>query len=216
MKITVYTTTDCQFSKKEKEFLQAHKIPFEEKNIDTNKELLAEMMTLSNQFAGTPVTKFEKDNGETEIIKGFTEEEFVKVLNLTPVQADKPTPPSPTPPTPTPPSPTPTPEPTPVPPIPEVPPSPPVETPPPTPQTPTPPAETPTAPTNQPNPQDEQLNSILNDLQSKLDGGTLPETPKPTEPPSPPESAAKPTASPTPVVSSPTSALPTIPDPGFK
>jgi len=80
MKITIYTVNNCKFSKAEKEYLQAHKQPFDEKNLETNKEFLTEMLTLSNNFAGTPVTKVEKDDGQISILKGFTKEEFDKAM----------------------------------------------------------------------------------------------------------------------------------------
>lgn len=76
MKITVYTITDCQFSKQEKEYLQSHNLAFEEKNLELNKEWLTEMMAVSNNFAGTPVTRVEKDDGTIRVFKGFTKEEF--------------------------------------------------------------------------------------------------------------------------------------------
>ncbi|MFA9288758.1 MAG: glutaredoxin domain-containing protein [Weeksellaceae bacterium] len=82
MKITIYTITDCQFSKAEKDYLTSKNIPFEEKNLETNREFLTEMLNLSNNFAGTPVTKIEKDDGQTEVIKGFTPEEFDKALGF--------------------------------------------------------------------------------------------------------------------------------------
>jgi glutaredoxin len=34
MKIIVYTITECQFSKQEKEYLAAHSLAFEEKNLE--------------------------------------------------------------------------------------------------------------------------------------------------------------------------------------
>lgn len=83
MKITVYTITDCEFSKQEKEYLKSHNLQFEEKNLETNKEFLTEMLAVSNNFAGTPVTKIEKDDGKIEVLKGFTKEDFDKVLGLT-------------------------------------------------------------------------------------------------------------------------------------
>ena len=84
MKITVYTITDCQFSKQEKEYLKANDLPFEEKNLETNKEFLTEMLAVSNNFAGTPVTKIEKDDGQIVVLKGFTKEEYDTALGLTP------------------------------------------------------------------------------------------------------------------------------------
>ncbi len=85
MKITIYTITDCQFSKEEKEYLASHKLQYEEKNLETNKEFLTEMLAVSNNFAGTPVTKIEKDDGKIEVLKGFTKDEFDKALGLAPV-----------------------------------------------------------------------------------------------------------------------------------
>lgn len=82
MKITVYTVTDCQFSKQEKEYLTSHTLQFEEKNLETNKEWLTEMLAVSNNFAGTPVTKIEKDDGQIVVLKGFTKEEFDQALGF--------------------------------------------------------------------------------------------------------------------------------------
>jgi glutaredoxin len=83
MKVTVYTVSDCQFSKAEKEYLKLHSLPFEEKNLEQNREWLTEMMAVSNNFAGTPVTKIEKDDGTIVVLKGFTKEEFDRELGLT-------------------------------------------------------------------------------------------------------------------------------------
>lgn len=86
MKITMYTINNCQFSVQERDYLKANNLQFEEKNLETNREFLAEMMTLSNNFAGTPVTKVEKDDGNIVILKGFTKEEFDQALGLAPVK----------------------------------------------------------------------------------------------------------------------------------
>jgi len=83
MKITIYTINDCQFSKQEKEYLNANNLAYEEKNLESNREFLTEMLTVSNNFAGTPVTKIEKDDGQIAVLKGFTKEEFDKALDLT-------------------------------------------------------------------------------------------------------------------------------------
>jgi glutaredoxin len=82
MKITVYTINDCQFSKAEKDYLLAHNLPYEEKNLETNKEYLTEMLAIANNFAGTPVTKVEKDDGQISVLKGFTKEEFDKLTGV--------------------------------------------------------------------------------------------------------------------------------------
>lgn len=82
MKITVYTITECQFSKQEKEYLQSHGVQFEEKNVSSNREFLTEMLAVGSNFAGTPVTKIDTDDGKTVVLKGFTKEEFDKTLGF--------------------------------------------------------------------------------------------------------------------------------------
>ncbi|MCX6732638.1 MAG: hypothetical protein NTV98_03805 [Candidatus Roizmanbacteria bacterium] len=82
MKITMYTITECQFSKQEREYLSAHGLTFEEKNLETNREFLAEMLAVGSNFAGTPVTKIEKDDGQIAVLKGFTAAEFDKALGF--------------------------------------------------------------------------------------------------------------------------------------
>lgn len=99
MKITVYTIKDCAFSKQEKEYLNTNKLVFEEKDLETNKDFLTEMLAISNNFAGTPVTRVEKDDGTISVLKGFTKAEFDPVFGYTtevkpPVEAEvKPAPP---------------------------------------------------------------------------------------------------------------------------
>lgn len=82
MKITLYTVNDCQFSKQEKDYLTAHQLQFEEKNLEVNKEFLTEMLAISDNFAGTPVTKIEKDDGQSVVLKGFTQAEFDEALGF--------------------------------------------------------------------------------------------------------------------------------------
>lgn len=96
MKVTIYTINDCKFSQAEKEYLKNNNIAFEEKNLETNRDYLTEMLKISDNFAGTPVTRVEKDGGEIIILKGFTQDEFAKALNLelvSPQPASTPTPP---------------------------------------------------------------------------------------------------------------------------
>jgi len=82
MKISIFTISDCYFSKQEKDYLVAHNLPYEEKNLEENREYLTEMLTISNNFAGTPVTKIEKDDGNIVVLKGFTKEEFNETLGI--------------------------------------------------------------------------------------------------------------------------------------
>ncbi len=170
MKITVYTIKDCAFSKQEKEYLNANKLSFEEKDLETNKDFLTEMLAISNNFAGTPVTRVEKDDGTIAVLKGFTKEEFDTTFGFTstpntpasdannPVVNDTPIP---------------------NPPVVEVSPPAPIETPtvPPPAPVPTdlPPVETPVDTTPDP------LKSVMDDLQSKSEP-TMPPAEQPAQP----------------------------------
>ena len=78
MKITVYTISTCPFSKQEKDYLTTNKLSFEEKNVEEHREYLAEMLQVADKFAGVPVTVIEKDDGAKLTLKGFTKEEFDK------------------------------------------------------------------------------------------------------------------------------------------
>jgi len=192
MKITVYTTTDCEFSKQEKEYLNTHKQAYEEKNLETNKEFLTEMLAVSNNFAGTPVTKIEKDDGSIAVLKGFTQKEFDEALGFAAsssdlsaealAKADQTTPQPQTPPPQEPPA-----APSPTPPTDQ----PPVVTPP-ADEPPAVPTDVPPGPPTPPLPQEnEKLSSILDDLKKKsAEPAAAP--PAPTPP-----SASEPTATPT-------------------
>lgn len=139
MKITIYTITNCPFCKAEKDYLTSKNLLFVEKNVETDRAALGEMMELSDHFAGVPFTTIAPDSGDLIKIKGFTKEEFDVALTAVgamsgvdqpqapaPTEPTSPPPPPPVtvpvvPPTPTP-APVPTPEPTPPPPAPEPPP----------------------------------------------------------------------------------------------
>lgn len=193
MKITIYTIADCQFSKQEKEYLKSHSLPYDEKSLETNKEFLTEMLAISNNFAGTPVTKIEKDDGQISILKGFTKEEFDKVLGLEekivpPAELAQPktapaepkvapisTPSAPTEP------------PTIINPVPEVKPVPEV------------------------NPEQKKLDSILNNLEQKTTPEVTPSVPAPVSP-SPLPTDLPSTPNPTVATTSPVQTPPTIPD----
>ncbi len=187
MKITIYTISGCPFSKEEKEYLQSKSIAFEEKNLETNREFLTEMLAVSNNFAGTPVTKIDKDDGQVVVLKGFTQQELedaVAPAMKMQQAADEPSqqmpapnpPPSDQPkmpPSPPPAAPTPQPGPGPVPPVqgptipsPMPPAPPPVQEPPKEPVQPKmPPAPEPVQPKIATN--DDALSAILKDLQTK-------------------------------------------------
>jgi len=76
MKVTIYTINNCGFCAQEKEYLTSKSISFEEKNIETRREYLSEMLEKSDKFAGVPFTLVEKDDDTVVKLKGFTKEEF--------------------------------------------------------------------------------------------------------------------------------------------
>lgn len=82
MVITIYTINDCPFCKKEKDYLTSHNLPFIEKNLESNREYLEEMMAVSDKFAGVPFTDINKDDGTRVKLKGFTKEEFDAALGF--------------------------------------------------------------------------------------------------------------------------------------
>lgn len=82
MKVIIYTTSDCKFSKEEIEYLKKNKLEYTEKALENNKDNLQEMLSISSNFAGTPVTQIQKDDGQTIVLKGFTRQEFDKALGI--------------------------------------------------------------------------------------------------------------------------------------
>jgi glutaredoxin len=77
--VVVYSTAKCPFCQSEKDFLNEKKLAFVEKNVEEDSEALKEMLNLSNNFAGVPVTSLNGPKGK-KVVKGFTKEELVKEL----------------------------------------------------------------------------------------------------------------------------------------
>lgn len=89
-KVTIYTITNCPFCKQEKEYLTAHNIAFEEKNVEEHREYLSEMLELSDKFAGVPFTMITKEDGSMAKLKGFTQAEFDEALGISNMAAVSP------------------------------------------------------------------------------------------------------------------------------
>ncbi len=90
-KIIVYTINNCPFCEQEKAYLNEHTLLFEEKNVDTNRAYLSEMLAVSDNFTGVPFTIIQKDDGSKVSLKGFTKEEFDTALGITAVPPVAPT-----------------------------------------------------------------------------------------------------------------------------
>ena len=76
MHVKVYSTPSCPWCFKTKEFLHAHKIPFEEIDVAADQKAAEEMIEKSGQM-GVPVTEI-----DGQIIVGFDEPRLRKVLKL--------------------------------------------------------------------------------------------------------------------------------------
>lgn len=81
MKIRLFTTPDCPFSKKTKELLREHGIDFEDNNILKDEKARDEMITISGQMA-VPVIEVTENGQEPLIIKGYDEEKIKTVLDI--------------------------------------------------------------------------------------------------------------------------------------
>lgn len=75
-RVKVYSTPVCPWCVKAKEFLTAHRIPFEEVNVAVDKKAAQEMIDKSGQM-GVPVIEV-----DSEIIVGFDRERLSKALGL--------------------------------------------------------------------------------------------------------------------------------------
>ncbi len=83
MNVTLYTINDTEsdFCKQAKDFLNAHNIPFENKDVEHDRTALSEMLAVSDNFSGVPVMVVgEGDN--KHVVKGFTQQEFEQALGL--------------------------------------------------------------------------------------------------------------------------------------
>ena len=76
MNVKVYSTNFCTYCKIAKEFLKEKKIPFEDINVQENKEAAKEMIEKSGQ-TGVPVIEI---NGQ--IVIGFNIERIKELLKL--------------------------------------------------------------------------------------------------------------------------------------
>ena len=94
-KVTIYTITDCQYCKAEKEFLKSQGLEFVEKNVETNEESLKEMLSVGENFAGVPVTVLEGPTGQKVVVKGFTQTDFEEEMKKVGMQTQTTDPTSP-------------------------------------------------------------------------------------------------------------------------
>lgn len=75
-RVNVYSTPECHWCKKAKDFLKAHKIAFENFDVSRDTKAAEKMIKKSGQY-GVPVVEVGK-----EIIVGFNEVELKKALKI--------------------------------------------------------------------------------------------------------------------------------------
>jgi len=75
-KIIIYTSPNCYYCHQLKDFLNFHKIEFEEKDISQSQEVMEEMIRKSGQI-GVPVIDI-----DGEIISGFYQPEIEEKLGI--------------------------------------------------------------------------------------------------------------------------------------
>lgn len=78
--ITIYTIPTCPFCQAEKDYLKSKGLEYQEKNVEADETALKEMLSLSDNFAGVPVTVLENQKAEKAVVRGFTEKDFSEEL----------------------------------------------------------------------------------------------------------------------------------------
>ncbi len=83
MNVTLYTISDAEsdFCKQAKDFLNAHNIPFENKDVEHDRTALSAMLAVSENFSGVPVMVV-GEGADQKVVKGFTPQEFEQALGL--------------------------------------------------------------------------------------------------------------------------------------
>lgn len=75
-RVLIYTTPECVYCKRAKNFFERNSIAYEEKNVSIDDEAREAMIKKSNQM-GVPVIDIDGD-----IIVGFDEEKLSKILTV--------------------------------------------------------------------------------------------------------------------------------------
>ncbi len=73
-KVTVYTSSTCPYCQMAKEYLKEREIPFDEKNVQTDKDARNELMAMG--YTGVPVICVDEEQ-----IVGFDKNKLDELLN---------------------------------------------------------------------------------------------------------------------------------------
>jgi len=81
VKIKVYSTKQCIWCSRLKNFLKEHNIHFEELDIGKDKEAARKLVETTKEM-GVPQTEIIDDKGKSQFIIGFNEAKFREVLHI--------------------------------------------------------------------------------------------------------------------------------------
>ena len=80
MEVKIYTTPNCPYCKKTKEFFKENDVEYEEFNVAEDREKAEEMVKKSGQ-RGVPVTSIGEGEDE-ELVVGFNRKKLKELLNI--------------------------------------------------------------------------------------------------------------------------------------
>ncbi|MCM3006831.1 glutaredoxin family protein [Priestia koreensis] len=78
MEIIVYSSANCGFCKKQREFLEKHEIAFTEKDIHQSKDIFDEFQALGGY--GTPFTIIRENGHISKKVMGFNRHQLLEEL----------------------------------------------------------------------------------------------------------------------------------------
>lgn len=79
--VKIYSTSWCAYCKAEKNFLDEHKVPYTDVNVEENEAAATEMVKISGQM-GVPFTTITQSDGTTVGIVGFDQDWLADKLKL--------------------------------------------------------------------------------------------------------------------------------------
>lgn len=80
MEITIYTTTNCGICHALMSWLDKQNVTYQEKNVESDGEAMAEFMQVNEGMIGTPFSVVTRESGEVDKIPGFDQGRFKKLI----------------------------------------------------------------------------------------------------------------------------------------
>lgn len=79
--VKIYSTSWCAYCKAEKNFLDEHKVPYTDVNVEEDEAAAAEMVKISGQM-GVPFTTITHVDGTATSVVGFDQDWLIDQLKL--------------------------------------------------------------------------------------------------------------------------------------